>query len=215
MNRITVNLVPLILALLFLAVSACASRGSVDTTKSESINGKVLEQGTDKPIAGAIVAVLWTAHLGYTGQICYHVETATTDALGVYYIPAWQRPSPYGDLPSGRLDMMAYKPDYEFLYPQEIHYLAPPSALYVRPFKGTVAERMDYLSRAAVSCSDKKEIERKLLPLFKALYREAEQLAVTKDEKLKSLYRLRDIEELELGTDTAWDNFRQRQGGLR
>jgi len=88
--------------------------------------------------------------------------------------------------------------------------------IYLQPFTGGREEKLAYLSRMAVSCSDKKEIEINLLPLYKALYEEARNLTVTrKEDKLKVLYRLRDVERLELGSDKAWENFRQRERELK
>ncbi|BCO30778.1 hypothetical protein TspCOW1_08810 [Thiohalobacter sp. COW1] len=79
------------------------------------------------------------------------------------------------------------------------------------PFVGSTVERLKYLSLIAVSCSHKKKVEVKLLPLYKALYDEASDIAKTPEEKRMALYRLRDIERLELGSEQAWEKYRERE----
>lgn len=195
-----------VVVLFALPLAACAA-----TVSSKALEGKVLEAGTDKPIAGAIVTVRWLGNvggMGHGGSVCYHVETTTSDNRGLYSIPAWKKPSPYGDIAHRHPVHDAYKPGYVFVRVDK-------EVIYLKSFAGTREERLTYLSRAARSCSDKKEIEINLLPLYKALFEEAKGIAVTRNDKLKVLYRLRDVERLEVGTDKAWENFRQRKQQLR
>lgn len=181
------------------------------TLSSPSIEGRVLEESSSTPIAGVIVVARWEGHIGYTGTVCYHVETATSDPQGRFVIRGWQKLSPYGDAPRAptrRLLIDGYKQGY-------VHANRQGDNVYLEPFTGSRKERLQYLSRAAVSCSHEREIEINLLLLYRALYEEARSIAVTKEEKLIALHRLRDIERLEQGSDKAWENFRARQKELK
>ena len=197
------------LAACFLFVSpltACAA-----TVSSKALEGKVLEEGVNKPVTNAMVIVRWIgdiSSIGHGSSVCYHVEVVTTENHGQFHVPAWEKPSPYGDIAHPRAIRDAYAPHYTFAR-------ADKEVIYLQLFTGVREERLAYLSRITVSCSDRKEIEINLLPLYKALYEEAKGLAITKDDKLKVLYRLRDVERLELGTDKAWENFRQRERELK
>ncbi len=206
MNPFTQKLMQLMTGILFaLPLGGCAS------LSAEPLEGHVLEEGTHKPIPEAIVIARWDktySSLVDTTTVCVHVESATTDEQGRYQLPRWRGKTP------NHID--TYKTGYERSneYFRTKAYLQHNDILKL--FTGTGEERLAYLSRMAVSCSDKKEIEINLLPLYKALYEEARSLAVTKKEdRLKVLYRLRDVERLELGSDKAWENFRQRERELK
>ena len=194
-----------------LPLTACALSGG-------PLEGQVLEAETKKPLPGAIVVARWKGShsvIAETKDECYHVETATTDADGRYRIPAWSRGTKGPLFTPGPWYMHVHKAGYEEYWPAGFTDTDKKNVRYLKPFTGGREERLAYLSRIAVSCSDRKEIEINLLPLYKALYEEAEGLVVTKDDKLKVLYRLRDVERLELGTDKAWENFRQRERELK
>lgn len=192
-----------------LPLSACAGLVGLGTA------GQVLEEGTEKPIPNAIVVVRWAGSLpAFTEAraVCVHVETTTTDQEGRYRTPAWHAPSTVGPAPIVQTHVgpsaYAYKPGYEYVDTRG-------ETVYLKPFAGTREARLRYLSRAAISRNYKGDIDMAFLPLYKALYAEARKLAVTKDDRLKALYRLRDVERLELGADKAWENFRQREKELR
>lgn len=194
------------LLLLFLPLWGCSLSGDV-------IEGKVIDESTGKPMAGAIVVARWLGDVlawpADSQTVCFHVLTATTDDDGNYRMPAWRKKSEIGPVFDQQHYVNAYKFGYEFATRK------PDNTVYLRPFSGTREERFEYLSRIAESCSHRQQIEINLLPLYKALYEEARTLAITRDEKLKALYRLRDVERIELGSDQAWENFRQRQRELQ
>ncbi len=203
------RLIPITLA--FLALPACDLFGE-PVAKGAAIDGQALETSTDKPISGAIVVATWSGIVGslaHSQGVCFHVESATTDEQGRYHIPAWQKTTRFARAKHQVVAIVAFKQGYSFVEKRA------GNTLHLKPFTGTREERFDYLSRSAISCSDRREIEINLLPLYKALYEEARTLAVTKEQKLKALYRLRDVERLELGSDQAWENFRQRQRELQ
>lgn len=198
----------LVLAALAIGLFACAHRPP--PVSPEAIEGRVLEQGSEKPIGGALVVMLWRGHLGYSGTICYHVATATTEANGDYRIPPQTRPEPYIGLSERSRAPVVYKPGYRQLPVQ-----SQPGTTYLEPFTGGRGARLEYLSGVSVSCSHKREIEIELLPLHEALYEEASSLAVTREGKIKALRHLRDIEELEVGSTQAWENFHRREKELQ
>jgi hypothetical protein len=213
MNASTRMLLPFVVVMLLAPLTACALSG-------KAIEGQVLEEGTNKPIPDAIVVARWQgtySAIAETRTVCYHVETATTDAAGRFRTPAWSARTKGPFFSPETVIITAYKPGYEAYLPSGYGRTEAyrKNIRYLKPYTGTREERLAYLSRIAVSCSDKKEIEINLLPLYKALYEEAKGLAVTRDDKLKVLYRLRDVERLELGSDKAWENFRRSERELK
>ena len=189
---------------LMLPLTACA------TAPTPPIEGKVIEEGTNKPISGAIVVARWQetrSGIFDSQTVCVHVESATTDTQGRYQLPRYKGREP------GLTD--SYKAGYE----RSPQYFATQSHRthtdILKPSSTSPGARLEYLSRMAVSCSHVRDIEINLLPLYKALYREAQSIATTREQKLKALYRLRDVERLELGTDKAWENFRRREKELQ
>ena len=168
----------LMLSLLLLPLAACGSGKS--ELSSAPVTGQILEAGTKKPIAGAIVLVRWQgvySQVVETKTVCYHVETATTDAEGRYQTAAWKEPPKGSAFSPGPRMIDAYKAGYETYWPpgfdrtqdykQNIYYLAP--------FKGAREERLKYLRRllGATNCGTQNESGKNRLPLLKALYDEA------------------------------------------
>lgn len=171
-------------------LTACAT-----TLSSEPIQGQVLEEGTNKPILGAIVVVLWKGTIGTIGHgrtICYHVETATTDNQGSYQTQAWKKPSPYGDIANRHWVPAAYKSGYE-----SVRY-GYKGTVHLKPFVGTREERLKVIRTASVGCGSAGESEKNLLPLYRVLHEQAQQLAVTKQDRLIVNALLHEIDMIEL-----------------
>ena len=163
-----------------LPLAACALSG-------EAIEGRVLEEGTNKPIAGAIVVVRWMGDttsgswLVESRTSCYHVETATTDGQGSYRTKPWRQPQ-HKDytVKFNRIAIDAYKPGYGF--PDKLSRTT--EVEYLSPFKGTREARLDYLrSLSGKECGSQHDYAKKLIPLYRALYEEARAIAVTPIEK--------------------------------
>jgi len=197
------------------SLTACGLSGGPES-------GKVIDASTNEPVEGAIVVARWIGHLAtwaHGSTNCYHVESTTTDESGEFHIPKWKKEYTEDWQKNVRpryVDVTVYKPDYQFSPRQLEEQSHLKGVYYIEPFKGSTEERLTYLSSVAVSCSDKTEIEINLLTLYKSLYKEAKSLAViNKEDKLKVLYRLRDLERLELGSDKAWENFRERERELK
>lgn len=185
----------LFLSTLFLPLTACS------TLSGKSIEGQVIEQGSNKPIQGAIVIVQWIGSvpsLADSHTVCVHVDTATTNINGTYHIPAWHARSQVGPIV---LDLGPTVTAYKAGYRLANEYPVNSPRLVV--FAGTPQARLQYLSRIAVSCSDKKEIEINLLPFYRALYEEAKTIAVTEDDQEITDNFLSKIETIELGYNAA------------
>ena len=184
----------LVYSLAALPLAACGSGKSEPS--SGPVTGQILEAGTKKPIAGAIVLVRWQgvySQVVETKTVCYHVETATTDAEGRYQTAAWKEPPKGSAFSPGPRMIDAYKAGYETYWPpgfdrtqdykQNIYYLAP--------FKGTREERLKYLERIARSsgCDSAGKSRRNLYPLYEALYYEAK-VNAAKEEDLQWYRRM-------------------------
>ena len=170
--------------LVMLPLSACGASGG-------PVAGQILEAGTKKPIPEAIVIVRWQgtySRIVDSQDVCYHVETATTDAEGRFRTPGWVERKPRGPFFSpGGWDITAYKPGYETDWPAA--YSATEdykrNIRYLKPFTGTKAERLKYLMHVleAARCGATDGSERNLHPLYKTLYEEGSGIALTKREK--------------------------------
>jgi len=163
-------------------LAACALSG-------EAIEGRVLEEGTNKPIPGAIVVVKW---IGLTtsgswfveaSTVCYHVETATTDGQGNYQTKAWRQPQ-HKDytVKFDRIGVDAYKPGYGF--PGKLSQVK--GIEYLAPFRGSREERLKFLSRieGATGCGGGGDSKKNLLPFDRAVYEEALRIAMPVDREI-------------------------------
>ena len=70
--------------------------------------------------------------------------------------------------------------------------------------------RLEYLFKLSLPCEGKE-----LLNMYKAIYEEANNIAITRQDKLKVLYLLKDMEKTTIGTDKAWERFRKRKRELK
>jgi hypothetical protein len=187
-------------------LSACvvgASRHFPDQT------GTVLEQDTDTAIPDAIVVARWKGWISQlvdSQSVCYHVETSSTDAKGRYDIKDWTKLS--GKVHHESISYTVYKPGYR-------QTATKGNSHYLEKERGSVEERLEYLSSIAVTCGMKSEDQQKLLALYSAIYEEANRIAKTNQEKRKALYHLKRIEWIELGSDEAWRRFYQRERELQ
>jgi hypothetical protein len=181
----------LLMLLALLGLCGCTS----DQLSGGPIDGVVLDQATQRPLAGAIVVAQWQGNtsgnwhdLGSwfveSHSLCYHVATAVSDGEGRFHIPAWessrQEKGFHFNIGShGRwLAVYAYKPGYDYDVSEDNR------IIQLKPFKGTPRERMDNLSRAAggMSCGLGGESEKSLRIFYRALYEEGKPLAETKKD---------------------------------
>lgn len=181
--------------LVSLPLAACALSG-------DAVKGRVLEEGTHKPIPGAIVVVRWQGRVSSfvdSQGVCYHVETATTDEQGNYQTKAWSQKQDYS-VKFDHLSVDAYKPGYGLPgRPSQVSEIAR-----LAPFKGTRGERLEYLKNMIGNeCGAREDYAQKLIPLYRSLYEEARSISVTKEDKkvVRTLHY--SIDRLELGNDEA------------
>ncbi|MDH4191280.1 MAG: hypothetical protein OEW21_13900 [Betaproteobacteria bacterium] len=150
------------------------------------VSGRVLEEDSGKPIAGAIVVVRWfgvVGGMGHGGKVCYHVAATLSRDDGSYLVPEWyERENRYGwGMGHREYYVIAYKAGYGWprqpSQDQEISLLAP--------FKGTVEERFKYFDSVTSNtrCSHHAEIRKHLYWPWMTLYEEASGIAVTAEQK--------------------------------
>ncbi len=174
-----------------LPLSACALSGG-------PVIGQVVEEGTNKPIPGAIIVVRWRGDLpGFADSrtVCYHVASTVTDQAGGYRIPAWSKETEKDwqkRIINKEFVIDVYKAGYGWptkpSQKVEIEYLAP--------FKGDTKERFDYLSRviSGTTCVSAGESYKNLYRVTHAIYQEAKAIARTADEKQRA-ERFRELAE--------------------
>lgn len=195
-------------SLAFLSVAGCPLSG-------DPVSGQVLKEDDHKPIEGAIVVVRWigrtTSGSWFTEakDVCYHVESTKTDQRGQYKTPLWsQEQRKDYKVKYHSLRIVAYKPGHGFSRtPSQTD-----EVLYLEQFRGTQSERLEYLSRVFVntSCGSENASEKNLLPIRRALYDEAKDLAKTPKEKNTVETILYGLEILEFGFEAAERRHLQR-----
>ncbi len=200
MNRLCLTFA---LFLLLLPLTACGLSGG-------PLEGRVLEAGTNKPIPGAIVVARWQgtySQIVDSQDVCYHVESTTTDAQGRYQIPAWKEKSKGLMFSAGPWLIDAYKTGYETYWPKG--YSATEeykkNIRYLALFKGTREERLKYLQQmnSATGCGAAGESKKNQKLFAKALYEEALTIANTAEEKKIVDNLLFSLEIIELGYEAA------------
>lgn len=102
--------------ILVACVLSCAAPYALSLSGAQ-IDGVVLDKVTGLPIPGAVVLATWRGQrsdLAHGSTVCYHVETARTDAVGKYRILAWSEPFDWRRAMIGSriLSVEAFKPGY-------------------------------------------------------------------------------------------------------
>ena len=197
--------------LMMVSLSACALTGG-------PIDGMVLEDETDKPIAGAIVVVRWRGDLpGFadSSTVCYHVESTLTDEAGRYRIAKWKKkPDPERDwerrIVNKVFGVSAYKVGYGFTNKR---FREKQEIVYMGSFEGTAEERLKYLLRisGATRCTSAGESAINRLPFQKAIYEEANAIARTREEKRTVEILLFGLESQKYGSMEALERLTERR----
>lgn len=181
------------------------------TLTGRAIDGQVLEEGTNKPIPGAIVVVTWAGDLvafAESQHVCVHVESAATDSTGHFHTKAWHTPSRIGWVRDLTPEVIAYKPGYA-QSPTSSDNL---SQQWLTPFRGTRGERLEYLSSGWVGgCGEQDGSAKNLIPLFKAQYEEAQHIAISNKDRELVDGLLTGVETLEYGSNIADQHREQRR----
>lgn len=181
----------LVALLSFTAMSACQS----GDTGARAIHGVVLEKGSNKPLAGAIVKVDWhgiSQDFGGHGSGCFYVDTAVTDAQGRFVVPAWRfseqrrKIGPVKFLNNAgepRIYFRGYKETYE-LSGMRIRVDENGVGTYLmEPDMSTPAQRMELLHAYSHACSGAGPYQNSMRILYFALLDEGQGLATTKDHQ--------------------------------
>jgi hypothetical protein len=187
-----------------MSLSACGSVGG-------PVDGKVLEQGTHKPIPAAIVIASWQGAMFTfvdSRHTCIHVETATTDQAGHYHIPLWTA-SPKPPVHDVELLIVAYKAGYEWAGYDE----RDKRVQYLKPFTGTKEERLNNMGRAfgILECGSPEEYRPVVEPLLRAMYEEAKSLATTDKDMERLENYLTAWEFMKFGAEAANQRREQRR----
>ena len=83
-------------------MSGCDAPKTVDWPE---MRGLVLEEGSDKPIAGAIVVARWKGVAAFTTSVCFHVESTETNEKGEYFFPAWRNDTQWAGVQMQKVDI--------------------------------------------------------------------------------------------------------------
>ena len=167
-------------------------------SSGKELRGVIVNADTGQPIPDAIVVAKWITSSGTAGGselVCFHVGTATTNAAGEYYMPAWRQKSPFSAKYERDVTVYAYKPGYR------AQYRFPPREGYITEYikdklvrsQETARKRLEYLDHVGRNtlCFQARESVGALLPLQKALLEEARSLAKSESDPVVDL--LRDI----------------------
>lgn len=186
-------------------LAACAYSGG-------PVEGRVFEEGSNKPIPGAIVIVRWQGtafSFVESPTVCIHVESATTDDQGRFRTPAWRAEVEPAGVRHLTPSIVAHKPGYEWSA-----VLADKEGVqYLKRSTQERAERLDYLSRvsSATRCGEAATSQKNLLALKKALYEEARQIATTTPDRDTVETLLFGLESLEFGSMEALRRMEKRR----
>ena len=166
---------------LLLLMRACSVAGG-------PVWGHVEDSETHEPIAGAIVVAQWTgAAMGpvHSPRVCFHVETAVSDAKGRYFIPPWLQPPRAWAVWGSTTLSDAYLPGYESVRTQQT-LTESPEDVFMKKFVGTDAERFEYIDKrvfSSMSCDNAGASRRNLFAAQKAAIHEAMGLARSEHDR--------------------------------
>ena len=179
--------------------------------------GRVVDERTGEPVAGAYVVRYWNAfgmtlHAGRASCIAFRV--ARTNDAGEYFIsPAWVGISVRRDplLQAMRNGIMVYADG------MSLSRLEPgwTETIEMKPIEGESLRRLDDLGRFFIlnNCGRESELKSNAMPLYKALYSEAVRRAPAKHrDEIEGAFRMQ-IEGLEVGREKALERRFQRSGG--
>lgn len=135
-----------------------------------AVTRQVLEEGSQKPIPGAIVLVRWHGYVpapGHAQQVCALVMSATTDDHGRYYLDGWSKASNMGPVLGLHTLVVPYKAGYEYA----AHLSQQRGTEYLARATGTEDDRAAFLLRVLGNsgCDTQDSTERNRLPLLRAL----------------------------------------------
>ena len=154
-------------------------------SSGKEVRGVIVNADTGEPIPDAIVVADWITSSGTAGGsnlVCFHVGTATTNAAGEYYMPAWRKKGPFSAKYERSIVIFAYGRGYRWPYPKVKYGSYPTDKLIVS--QEPANERLKFLEDVAheTLCFQARESVGALLPLQKALLDEARSLAKSESD---------------------------------
>lgn len=172
------------MATLALSLGACAHSGG-------PIEGRVVEDGTNRAVPGAIVVAFWqgsTFELVESHTVCYHVESASTDTQGVYRIPRWSGTTSFF-VSDPQVHVFAYYPGYLW-NGRILTGVKDETTFVVKSATGSGAERFKTLSQlfgifGGCSSATAGMSFKALLPLKSEIYKEMKSLAKSPAELMR------------------------------
>jgi hypothetical protein len=174
---------------------------------SHAIKGVVVEEGTGKPIANAVVSAKWNggwSSLLSGGTICLRAAATRTDEAGRFQFPAFV--DGYSSLVAYLVAVLPYKPGYQYIQPgyglgvrkkilwvferDEFEIPATEVRLEMKAFSGSDQQRADFLASFLNStrCRESAEVSSMGL-LYNAMLVEVSQMPSTAWTPSNSLNR--------------------------
>jgi len=179
-----------------------------------TVDGQVLEEGTNRPIAGATVVAQWIGQVPVfvdSQRACVQVDTATTDAEGKYRFSGWVRAPGSAPLVTGlHVQREAYKVGFEY----SANLSQDEKIIYMAKMSSTPAQRIEFLANLSklIDCNENDKDKPGLLALHRQIYQEAKDQQIYREakERLRSMRdlvlvesTLYDLEKLEFGFEAA------------
>jgi len=195
----------------FLLASAVCFPLTACGLSSPGVSGRIVEEGTGKPVPGATVLVRWEGYVaapGHAHPVCVHAMSATTDDQGRYHVEAWSKASKMGPITGLHTIIVSYKPGYEFAHQAHV----ADGVQYLAAAAVGEDERAAFLLRVLGNsrCYTKDVSQRNALPWLDAVQNEALTLTGTK-MRSTLVDAIRDEREIiELGPEEAQRRYLER-----
>jgi hypothetical protein len=162
-----------------LLLPACGFFGE-PTAEGEALKGRVLELGSDRPVAGAVVLAFWVgevASLADSSGVCFHVASATTDEQGRYHTTAWRKQTKFARSKHQGVSITAFKPGYRTIRTSG-------GTVYLEPLTGSREEMIKALGDvwSSTGCPNGGESLKNKVPFIDLLRDEVQKIAVTKKD---------------------------------
>ena len=203
-----------LLGLIFMMffLSACTG-DSADSWPKQT--GQVLDEVTNKPIENAIVVARWKGVGGFSKSVCFHVESTIADKDGKFTIPAWKNDTKWKQTENQHKTLTVYKGGYKESNKTYKERTDKEGRYYQLPFEGTREDWLRYLLSVAKDCTSADSSENNLLPLYETLYKEANSIAATKQEKIIVNALLNQIDLIKLPYDEVLKRVDERYKEIR
>jgi len=167
--------------------------------------GRVVDWQTQKPIEGAVIVALWLGSVpiipAESLDVCYHVESATSDGNGYFRLPTYA--DGHVRIVGRYISVLPYKAGYKESLDERNRYRVKDGVYYMEKDLRNREERLRYLENKSIGqCFTEKE--KAFLLLNRALYAEAKSIAKTKSDQeiVQTIKFYLDI--LEVGRDKAY-----------